>query len=306
MLPPRAYFFIGLNIVRTLSIIALLLVFASNIETLVHDIEAVNRWTAAGKAAHDLDSGSMNSTMTDYLNGDYIEGSTVPNQAAGIFWAVLNRLFILFQVIVLLLSELGWPMAFFNRFFPILGDDFGLGALGVIQCLLGASILSHHIDDFTLVSAFFLFSIGLLNILAGLIFRAGAKSKRSVFCWREHAKASLPTHVGPVDVSNIKAPSFVSNAWADKSNAFAGKFGAAKFPEEKGYGASSFGEKTRAGPNTYTTFDKPTQQPDPASKAGFGFGRQGEKAAGLKGYLITKPMETLPRYAAKLNAGASK
>ena len=66
-------FFIGLNIVRTLSIIALLLVFASNIETLVHDIEAVNRWTAAGKAADDSDSSSMNSTMTDYLNGDYIE-----------------------------------------------------------------------------------------------------------------------------------------------------------------------------------------------------------------------------------------
>jgi hypothetical protein len=31
--------------------------------------------------------------------------------------------------------------------------------------------------------------------------------------------------------------------------------------------------------------------------AGFGFGRQGEKAAGLKGYSISKPVETLPRYA---------
>ena len=33
--------------------------------------------------------------------------------------------------------------------------------------------------------------------------------------------------------------------------------------------------------------------------AGFGFGRQGEKAAGLKGYLISKPVESLPRYAPK-------
>jgi hypothetical protein len=33
--------------------------------------------------------------------------------------------------------------------------------------------------------------------------------------------------------------------------------------------------------------------------AGFGFGRQGEKTAGLKGYLISKPVESLPRYAAK-------
>ena len=59
----------------------------------------------------------------------------MPNQPAGAFWAVLNRLLIIFQVIVLIMSEVGWPAAFFNRFFPILGDDFGLGALGVIQCL---------------------------------------------------------------------------------------------------------------------------------------------------------------------------
>lgn len=33
--------------------------------------------------------------------------------------------------------------------------------------------------------------------------------------------------------------------------------------------------------------------------SGFGFGRQGEKAAGLKGFLISKPLESLPRYAPK-------
>lgn len=65
----------------------------------------------------------------------FLSDSTVPNQAAGVFWAVLNRLLIIFQTIVLILSELGWPSAFFNRFFPVLGKDFGLGALGVIQCL---------------------------------------------------------------------------------------------------------------------------------------------------------------------------
>lgn len=36
--------------------------------------------------------------------------------------------------------------------------------------------------------------------------------------------------------------------------------------------------------------------------AGFGFGRQGEKAAALKGYLISKPVESLPRYVPKSNA----
>jgi len=33
--------------------------------------------------------------------------------------------------------------------------------------------------------------------------------------------------------------------------------------------------------------------------ASFGFGRQGEKAAGLKGFLIAKPVESLPRYMPK-------
>lgn len=65
----------------------------------------------------------------------FCSGSTVPNQAAGVFWAVLNRLLIIGQTVVLLLSEFGWPSVFFNRFFPVLGDDFGLGALGIIQCL---------------------------------------------------------------------------------------------------------------------------------------------------------------------------
>ena len=61
--------------------------------------------------------------------------STVPNQIGGVFWAVVNRLLIIFQVITLLFSELGWFAAFFDRFFPVLGTQFGLGALGIFQGL---------------------------------------------------------------------------------------------------------------------------------------------------------------------------
>jgi hypothetical protein len=32
-------------------------------------------------------------------------------------------------------SEVSWPIAFFDRFFPVLGSGFGLGALGIFQCL---------------------------------------------------------------------------------------------------------------------------------------------------------------------------
>ncbi|KAI0052488.1 hypothetical protein FA95DRAFT_1580069 [Auriscalpium vulgare] len=253
MLPPRGYIFIFLNGLRALSIIAMLLVFSSSIVTMVHDVEAVNKFVAAGKS---------NSTDSDLLDCDYIVDSTVPNQPAGAFWAVLNRLLIIFQIIVLLLSEIGWPMSFFDRFFPVLGSQFGLGALGVMQGLIGAAILSHHVDDFALVSAFFLFAIGALNIFTGLVFRHHAKAKRSLTSWREQAKGVLPP---PVRLAASAA-----------SNLSGTVFGA---PEEKDDG----GEKW----------------------AGYGFGRQGEKKAGLKGFLISKPLESLPRYAPKSGVRAS-
>ncbi|KAG8215314.1 hypothetical protein J3R82DRAFT_8903 [Butyriboletus roseoflavus] len=124
-LPGFARVFIGLNIVRAISIIALLLVFATSILVLVDDVEAVNAFT----------NGNFNQTAFDAGNSDYIPSSTVPNQTGGAFWAVLNQIFIIFQTIVLILSEIGWPAAFFDRFFPVLGKDFGVGALGVMQCL---------------------------------------------------------------------------------------------------------------------------------------------------------------------------
>lgn len=197
MLPMRGYILIGLNVVRILSIIFMLLTFASSVFVLVQDIEAVNRFV-------------KDATDDDFADCDYIENSTVPNQPAGVFWAVVNRLFIIFQIIVLLLSEIGWPMGFFNRYFPVLGDDFGLGPLGIFQCLIGATILSHHVDDFTLVAAFMLFSIGCLNMLLGLVFRERAKDKRSLFTWRHEKRTppsedARPTFVRPADgaVSNL-------------------------------------------------------------------------------------------------------
>lgn len=263
MAPARAYTFIGLNVVRAFSIIALLLVFASSIVVMAHDIQAVNHFVSAGKASKD--SSSTNSTVSPQLDDDYIPGSTVPNQPAGAFWAVLNRLLIVGQVIVLLLSEFGWPAAFFDRFFPVLGQDFGLGALGIIQCLIGAAVLSHRVDEFALVSAFFLFSVGCLNMVVGLIWRESAKSKRSILSWREQKKDVLPSLKGSLPVRagspmSSSSPPYVSRPL---------------YP-----GNSYHAEETSEVP----------------SRAGLGFGRQGEKAAALKGFMISKPAESLPRY----------
>ncbi|GBE86971.1 hypothetical protein BKA93DRAFT_392382 [Sparassis latifolia] len=256
------YIFIGLNVVRALSIVALVLLFSSSIATLVQDIKAVNAFIAEGKP-------TGNSTQPACeVNPEYVPGSTVPNQAAGAFWAVLNRLLIIFQVIVLILSEVRWPAAFFSRFFPILGDEFGLGALGIIQGLLGASVLSHHVDEFSLVSAFFLFALACVNMLLGLLFRESAKARRSIRAWRGRNNDN-----GTQDLQG--APPFVrdmpgtSSDWADK-------------------------EKDGA--------DAVRSTSSSSARNGMGFGRQGEKAALARGETVTRPVEALPTYAPRPTA----
>ncbi len=63
--PRSSDIFIGLNIVRILSIIACLLVLASSIVTMVKDVEAVNDLIEAQKT---------NSTLADsLLDCDYVE-----------------------------------------------------------------------------------------------------------------------------------------------------------------------------------------------------------------------------------------
>ena len=83
------------------------------------------------------------------------------------------------QVTILALSELGWFAHFFGRFFPLVGPEFGPGPLGVFQCLIGGTVLSHHVPKFTLASGFFLFSTGCLNIVIGVILGVAAKTIRS-------------------------------------------------------------------------------------------------------------------------------
>jgi len=231
MVTSRGYIFIGLNAVRVLSIVALLLVFSSSIVGMVADIKAVNHFIADNQASNSTDP------AIDY---DYIEGSTVPNQPAGAFWAVVNRLLIIFQVIVLILAECDCPVIF-DRYFPVLSSSFGLGALGIFQGLIGAAILSHHVDEFSLVAAFFLFSLGCVNMFLGL-WREGLKERRSITKWRSDSRAVLPTH----DPKSASTRSYLSSTYSGN---------------EKGDNMSSFS----------------------GDKAGYGFGRQGEKRISIVG-----------------------
>jgi len=276
MLPPRAYVFLSLNAVRILSIIALLLIFASNIVTMVGDIKAVR-------------AGSTSLTYTDAsgetetYDCDYFDNSTVPNQPAGAFWAVVNRLFILSTTILMLLSEIGWPDQFFKLYFPVLGPEFGVGILGGMQWVTAASILSHHVDDFPLVSGFFLFVIGCFNILLGLIYRSSVKEKRSIMSWRQ-AKANelLPAPI-QAQGKNIRVLQTSVSSIFEK-------------------GGSIIREDNTGGASTHST----TGPIRVAFGAGYGFARQGEKKAAHEGFTCAKPVESLPRYHPRPPSGNSR
>ncbi|KAG8930521.1 hypothetical protein FRC02_004089 [Tulasnella sp. 418] len=251
-LGPRAYVFITLNAARLLSIIVLLLVFASNVVIMANDIKAFKRGANARMIVNDP------TIDDDEFDCDYFEGSTVPNQAAGIFFAIVNRLFVLFVAILLILSEISWPKRFFVNYIPVLGPDFGVGILGAIQVLISASILSHHVDMFPRVSAFFLFSVGIINILLGLIFRDRIKIKRSL---TEHkaARALDMLPGGPFKpLETAKGSIFTSS------------------DEKSGFGYSDVKTHHTGGSG--------------GSGASFGFGRQGSKAAELKGYFLSRPL----------------
>jgi len=164
--------FYGLNLVRFISVLSFILVLAGSFDVMVTDIIAVNNFHK--------ESREPGSSVDEVLGGcDYIRNSTVPHQTGGVAWAVINRLFIIAQVTILAFSELGWFARLFDKFFPVLGPGFGLGPLGIFQCLIGGTVLSHHVRKISLGAAFLLFSVGCLNILIGLSLGVTAKTIRS-------------------------------------------------------------------------------------------------------------------------------
>lgn len=258
--------FIGLNVIRLFSLIGLCLVFASNIIVLVDDVNAVRRNKPSAEQGTEQPE---NKVACDYING-----STVPNQPGGDIWAVVNRLFILIQVILCAFSEFGWPDRLFEKILPILSSEFGVGPIGLLEILLSVQVLSHHVDTFAMVAAFFLLSIGFLNLICALFFGKAVKSHRSLTWWRQ--KDTLPRTASDLaHMAGVPRP-IVSVASSVAS--------------------SIFDEKEK--------YESPSN--DGTIGYGYGFGRQTEKASGLKSFLMSKPIqvpaETLPRYAPRTNS----
>jgi len=235
---------------------------------MVHDVNAVKSWNSNVHATT-----GTNTTLAhneDLVDCEYIEDSTVPNSAAGPFWAVLNRILILIQVILLIFSEIGWPDAFFARFLPFLSDEYGVGAIGMFECLIGAQVNSHAVDDFPMVAAFMLFSIGCLNLILALVFGKTAKSHRSILSWRRRdilPKTSADLARAASQMTHSSSP------WSGAPSLFSEKPRDPQ-PPIKGYSVDSgYGHGF-----------------------GYGFGRQGEKPP-LKDLLLNRPVDSLPKYA---------
>ena len=135
--------------------------------------------------------------------------------------------------------------------------EFPASLLTESPCRLGAAVLSHHVDEFSLVSAFFLFSLGCVNILLGLIFRESVKWRRSITSWREQDKVTIKGGKGGIlPTSQVPRPLVMSSG----SNAAWEK-------EREAYGGA---DASRSGSMS-------------SQKSGMGFGRQGEKAALARG-----------------------
>ena len=119
-------------------------------------------------------------------------------------------------------------------------------------------------------------------MLLGLIFREAAKSKRSITSWRAESKGVLAT------TTDNNRPIFVNTT----PGMTASQFSTLSF-QEKGQ-AYSFQNPNIVMVQQETHSDAVSYKS--TEKAGFGFGRQGEKAAGLRGFILQKPEESLPRY----------
>lgn len=172
------------------------------------------------------------------------------------------------------MSEVGWPSSFFRNFLPVLGPDFGVGILGAVQWITAASILSHHVDAFPLVSAWLLFAVGCINIILGLVFRSGIKVDRSITTFREtRAKELLP---GPVQNA---APSFKILETSVGSI----------FSHDEKSGSTRLSRN-----NTGASFHSQSSSMAAGGfGSGYGFGRQGEKAANLKGTVMSSGFKHL-------------
>ncbi|GAA6025179.1 hypothetical protein JCM11491_001788 [Sporobolomyces phaffii] len=120
----------------------------------------------------------------------YVSSTSIPTQPGGSLFSTLSRIFGCLILLASLVSELSPPITtragqlverWWTYVFPPFGRDFGTGVLGGVQVFMGCTVLSHAVGKFTQVSGWFLFVVGILNLLCGLAFGSRLKVIRSPF-----------------------------------------------------------------------------------------------------------------------------
>ncbi|GAA5994803.1 hypothetical protein JCM5350_001882 [Sporobolomyces pararoseus] len=120
----------------------------------------------------------------------YIASTSIPTQPGGSLFSTLSRIFCCLILLASLLSEFSPSITtkagrlverWWTYAFPPFGREFGTGVLGGVQVFMGCTVLSHAVGKFTQVSGWFLFIVGILNLLCGLAFGSRLKVIRSPF-----------------------------------------------------------------------------------------------------------------------------
>ncbi|CED82549.1 hypothetical protein [Phaffia rhodozyma] len=268
------------------------------------DLKAVNAWIKAGSPS----SGMANSTSSATLDGidcQVIEHSTIPNQTGG-------------------------PC--FERYLPPLGPAYGLATLGFTELFVSTAILSHHVSLFAQISAWILFVIGCANFCLGYI-GSRVKAQRQIFSFENLSTLTPQTSAayGTYQVGRAYHHDLGSPSFADVKDKVVSAFGRKhrsvemnealenggenknkiKAKQERVYvdlesgrpnvlkvgkipGVSFGGQAARreAGTSILICADSENGTDGPGWG---GFGRKAEHKAKLNGYLISKPINTMPK-----------
>ncbi|SPO21126.1 uncharacterized protein UTRI_00603 [Ustilago trichophora] len=165
--------FIGLNALRLVSLVVIILVFTTLIMGLIEDVRDYHN-----------DANMDEARIEDCA---YVPGTSIPMQTWGIFWVEFHRALLLLGVVALFFAELSWfGISRLEQasqiWFPILSRTRGLAALGCVHVVIATSILSHYLDEFPLVVSWMLFIIGLCYLCLGIAFHSHPlKDGRSLF-----------------------------------------------------------------------------------------------------------------------------
>ncbi|GHJ85335.1 hypothetical protein NliqN6_1737 [Naganishia liquefaciens] len=266
--------FIVLNVVRFLSIVALILIMVSQMVGASNDAVAYRE--------SELPNAVSNTTYLSIDEDcDYFELTSVPDQPGGIFWAILNRTFIIIVIFILLPTELIIPVKRLTQFYldyiPVISPSHGLGILGVVQCWIASTVLSKYVQRTPQTKA------------AHKIYTTYNDKFETLRPFADVAVSAMSKNKNPAPAQ----PGSDRQAYSSTENLLHKDEKKSQTYTEPDVDRPSGSQTAHGEPSGTKRFSKVQG----VKFGSFGFGKQAQKSGNLKGLVITRPMETLPRFA---------